>query len=163
MTEFATAQGWQTDETLHFIDDRVTGATLERPALDRLRELVRCRAIDVVLVFSSDRLTREMLHLMLLADECDRHQVQLRFVRENYDATPEGKMLMQMRGAVNQFERLKIKERTTRGRRQKARDGFVHSARQTASDIPTSVKAEGSKGTLAHRRGRGRDRAPHLR
>src|SRR4051812_12493292 len=59
MNEFATAQGWHTDPTLHFIDDRVTGAALERPALDRVRELVRARAIDVVLAFSTDRLTRE--------------------------------------------------------------------------------------------------------
>ena len=52
MTEFAEKQGWHTDAALHFIDDRVTGAALERPALDRLRELVRCRAVDVLLVFS---------------------------------------------------------------------------------------------------------------
>ncbi len=147
MTEFAKAQGWYTDSNLRFIDDRVTGAVLERPALDRMRELVRCGAVDVVLVFSTDRLTREMLHLLLLQDECDRHQVQLRFVRENYDPTPEGQMLMQMRGAVNQFERLKIKERTTRGRRQKARDGFVHSVGKRFGYTYLG-KAQGSKGEL---------------
>jgi site-specific DNA recombinase len=147
MAEFAASQGWRTDAALHFVDDRVTGAILERPALDRVRELVRCRAIDVLLVFSTDRLTREMLHLLLLQDECDRHQVQLRFVRENYDPTPEGQMLMQMRGAVNQFERLKIKERTTRGRRQKARDGFVHSVGKRFGYVYFG-KAQGSKGEL---------------
>ncbi|MGA7238034.1 MAG: recombinase family protein [Bryobacteraceae bacterium] len=99
------------------------------------------------LTFSTDRLTRETLHLMLLDDECERHQVQLRFVRENYDATPEGKMLMQMRGAVNQFERLKIKERTTRGRRQKARDGFVHSVGKRFGYVYLGKK-QGSKGEL---------------
>jgi site-specific DNA recombinase len=147
MTQFAEAQGWYTDQTLHFIDDRVTGAVLERPALDRIRELVRCREVDVFLVFSTDRLTREMLHLLLLQDECDRHQVQLRFVRENYDPTPEGQMLMQLRGAFNQFERLKIKERTTRGRRQKARDGFVHSVGKRFGYTYLG-KAQGSKGEL---------------
>ena len=116
--------------------------------------MVRCRAIDVFLAFSTDRLTREMLHLMLLPDECDRHQVQLRFVRENYDPTPEGKMLMQMRGAINEFERLKIKERTTRGRRQKARDGFVHSVGKRFG-YNYLGKTAGQQGRTAHRPGRG--------
>ena len=121
--------------------------TLERPALDRLRELVRSRAIDVLLVFSTDRLTRELFHQMLLLEECEKHQVQLRFVKENYDATPEGKMLMQVRGAMNQFERMKIKERTTRGRRQKARNGFVHSVGKRFGYIYLG-EAQGSKGEL---------------
>jgi site-specific DNA recombinase len=147
MTEFANAQGWHTDPSLHFIDDRVTGAVLERPALDRLRELVRGRNVDVFLAFSSDRLTRELFHQMLLLEECEKHQVQLRFVKENYDATPEGKMLMQVRGAMNQYERMKIKERTTRGRRQKARDGFVHSVGKRFGYVYLG-KAQGMKGEL---------------
>ena len=148
MTEFATAQGWQTDETLHFIDDRVSGVFLERPALDRLRELVRCRAIDVFLVFSSDRLTRGGLaHEMLLRDECERHGVALRFVGEDPDESSEGKMFRGFKSVVNEYERLKIKERTTRGRRQKARNGFVHSVGKRFGYVYLG-EAQGSKGEL---------------
>ena len=54
---------------------------------------------------------------------------------------------MQLRGAMNQFERMKIKERTTRGRRQKARDGFVHSVGKRFGYIYLG-EAQGSKGEL---------------
>jgi site-specific DNA recombinase len=148
MTEFAEKQGWHTDESLHFIDNGVSGVFLDRPDLNRLRELVRARAIDVVLCLDATRWTRGGLaHEMLLRDECERHGVALRFVGESPDESPEGKMFQNFKSVISEYERLKFKERTTRGRRQKAREGFVHSVGKRFGYVYLG-KAQGSKGEL---------------
>src|SRR5262245_13132066 len=110
-----------------FVDDGYSGALLERPQLTVLRDLVRDRGVDVVLAHSSDRLSRELVHLLLLSDELRRAGVQLEYVSHLPDATPEGDFREQVLGAVAQLERAKIRERTIRGRREKARRGAVPS------------------------------------
>jgi site-specific DNA recombinase len=54
-----------------FVDDGISGATLVRPALDRLRDLATVGAIDKVYVHSPDRLARNYAYQVLLLDECE--------------------------------------------------------------------------------------------
>ena len=65
-----------------------TGATLDRPLLNQLRDLIRRRAVDVIYVYSPDRLARDPLHLLTVIEECSIAGVELRFVRDGAPDTP---------------------------------------------------------------------------
>ncbi|MDP3063844.1 MAG: recombinase family protein [Chloroflexota bacterium] len=108
-----------------FVDDGYSGGDLNRPALSRLRHAIREGQVEVVLCYDPDRLSRSLSDLLLLTDEVERAGVRLEFITQETDASPEGRMFFAMRGAVAEYERAKIRERTIRGRLQKARQGKV--------------------------------------
>lgn len=119
--KYATEHGMEVIKDC--IDAGITGVTLERPALDEVRDLARSKQADAVIVYDPDRLSRNFAHLMVLASEFDRGGVQLAFVTESMEQSPEGKMLFGMKGLFAEYERTKIVERTMRGKKQKAREG----------------------------------------
>lgn len=108
-----------------FVDDGYSGGDLNRPALTRLRRAVAEDRVDVVLCYDPDRLSRSLSDLLLLSDEFERAGVRLEFITQETDASPEGRMFFAIRGAVAEYERGKIRERTIRGRLEKARQGKV--------------------------------------
>ncbi|MCX5991075.1 MAG: recombinase family protein [Chloroflexi bacterium] len=108
-----------------FVDDGYSGGDTNRPALLRLRQSVAEGRVDVVLCHDPDRLSRSLSDLLLLSDELKRAGIQLEFITQETDASPEGRMFFAMRGAVAEYERAKIRERTTRGRLEKAKQGKV--------------------------------------
>jgi site-specific DNA recombinase len=110
-------------ETRLFADEGVSGALLARPGLDSMREAVRSRAVDLVVVWDPDRLSRNLSHQLLLTEEIERAKIKLEFVNFEWKATPEGQLFYALRGAIAQYEKEKIRERTGRGRLQKARQG----------------------------------------
>ena len=121
MHKFASEHGL--DVVREFLDEGISGTILSRPALDELREQVRQKMVDAVIVYDPDRLSRKLAHLMVLADEFDRLGVQLNFVTQAMGQSPEDKMLFGMKGVFAEYERTKILERTTRGKLRKAKDG----------------------------------------
>jgi site-specific DNA recombinase len=64
--------GWHLDPAHVFRDDGYSGAALARPGLDRLRDAIKAREIDRVLVTAPDRLARNYVHQMLLLEEWSR-------------------------------------------------------------------------------------------
>ena len=112
-------------ETDAFVDEGYSGSDLKRPALTRLRQSVREGHVDVMLCYDPDRLSRSLSDLLLLTDEFEQAKTRLEFITQELDASPEGKMFFAIRGAVAEYERAKIRERTIRGRLQKARQGKV--------------------------------------
>ncbi len=114
-----------------FIDDGYSGAELDRPALNRLRQAAREGRVDVVLVYDPDRLSRKLYHQMILAEEFEKQGIKLKFVTQDMGNSPEDRMFFNMRGLVAEYEREKIRERTVRGSREKARQGKVVSAGAT--------------------------------
>lgn len=106
------------------IDPGVTGATLDRTALNELRQLARSRQVDLVIAYDPDRLSRSLAHLLILSNEFEKAGVELTFVTQPIGKTPEDRMLFNVRGVFAEYERTKILERTMRGRMQKARDGM---------------------------------------
>lgn len=100
-----------------------SGLTLDRPKLNELRELVRAGGIDVIIIFCLDRLSRNATHGVILRDELDKHHVILESVTEDIDKTPLGEAITYLRGTFSQIEAEKIKERTLRGKREKAKEG----------------------------------------
>jgi DNA invertase Pin-like site-specific DNA recombinase len=108
-----------------FVDDGISGATLVRPALDRLRDLVAVGAIDRIYVHSPDRLARNYAYQVLLLDEWRRANVELIFLNRPLGQSPEDDLLLQMQGIIAEYERAKFMERSRRGKRHAAQSGSL--------------------------------------
>ncbi|MDN5346847.1 MAG: site-specific recombinase [Clostridia bacterium] len=110
---------------LEFADEGVSGATLDRPGLNALREAARAGRIGVIIVRDPDRLSRRLAHQLLLTEEFEKSGVRLDFLDFTWQDTPEGRMFYAIRGAIAEFEKEKIRERMIRGKTQKARQGGI--------------------------------------
>jgi site-specific DNA recombinase len=108
-----------------FIDDGYSGATLVRPALERLRDAVAAGNLDRLYVHSPDRLARRYAYQVLLIDEFHRAGVEVVFLNRPIGLSPEDDLLLQVQGMVAEYERAKILERSRRGKRHAARQGAV--------------------------------------
>lgn len=108
-----------------FIDEGWSGATLMRPALERLRDAAAVGGIDRLYVHSPDRLARKYAYQVLLIDELQRSGVEIVFLNHAMGQTPEDDLLLQVQGMVAEYERAKIVERSRRGKRHKAQTGQV--------------------------------------
>ncbi len=108
-----------------FIDEGHSGATLIRPALERLRDRVAAGAVDRVYVHSPDRLARRYAYQVLVIDELQRLGVEIIFLNRAIGLSPEDDLLLQVQGMVAEYERAKILERSRRGKRHAAHHGRV--------------------------------------
>src|SRR5215467_11115707 len=104
-----------------FRDDGYSGATLNRPGLDRLRDQLREGVIDRVLIMSPDRLARNYVHQMVILEEVERYGYQIDFLDHPMSQDPHDHLLLQIRGAVAEYERTLIAERMRQGRQMKLR------------------------------------------
>lgn len=118
--DFAKGQGF--DVIKEITDDGISGAILDRPGLDRLRELVDGGAVDVVVMLDPDRLSRDMVHLVHLKRELDK-RCRMEFVTGSFERTTSGKMFFGMKAVIAEYERDVIRDRTIRGKRERARSG----------------------------------------
>src|SRR4051794_13511397 len=108
-----------------FTDEGYSGATLVRPALERLRDAVAAGTLDRLYVHSPDRLARRYAYQVLLIDEFHRAGVEIIFLNRPIGLSPEDDLLLQVQGMVAEYERAKILERSRRGKRHAARQGAV--------------------------------------
>jgi len=121
---YAAAQpGWVVLEEHIFRDDGYSGAKLNRPALDALRDQAARAAFDRVLVTSPDRLARNYVHQMLLLEELERCGCPVCFIDRPLSNDPHEQLVLQIRGAVAEYERTLIADRMRRGRLAKLRRG----------------------------------------
>src|SRR5919199_1554104 len=111
------------DDT-HIFREVHTGTELwERPQLQRLREAIRRREIDVVVCYAIDRLSRDPVHLGVILTEAEHAGVDVVFVTEPLDNSPEGQLIRFVRGYAAKVEHEKIRERSIRGRRTRVENG----------------------------------------
>ena len=108
-----------------FEDEGYSGATLERPGLERVRDLAAEGQIQAVLIYSPDRLSRKYAYQILLIEELARHGVETRFLNAPPSATAEDQLLVQFQGMIAEYERAQILERSRRGKRHRARAGEI--------------------------------------
>ncbi|GFR11923.1 recombinase [Trichonephila clavata] len=108
-----------------FIDNGYSGSDLERPGLDRLRDKVGKGEIDKIYIHSPDRLSRKTVYQMILLEEFEKAGVEVIFLNYKTDKSPESNLLLQMQGAVAEYERAKMMERYRRGKLHAARRGSV--------------------------------------
>ena len=83
MPYITTADGAQIVEDMCFVDAGVSGATLVRPQLERLRDAAALGAIDRLYILSPDRLARKYAYQALLMEEFRRDHPDL---LDRYDA-----------------------------------------------------------------------------
>ncbi len=102
-----------------------TGSVLDRPELTRLRDMVASGAIQTVVVYDMDRMSRKAAHQMYLEEEFKKAGVAIDYVIGDYTDSPEGTLHKQIRAVIAEYEREKIKERTLRGKRGRAQAGSV--------------------------------------
>lgn len=107
-----------------FIEDE-SGAFMETPGLDMLRDAVKNNGYKYIVMLDPDRLARNLTRQLVVANEIEGSGAELVFTNYDYDKSPEGRLFFNLKGALAEYEREKIKERTSRGMRRKALSGKV--------------------------------------
>ena len=125
LQDYAQAQQWNIQPEQIFRDDGYSGARLKRPGLDRLREDVAMAKFTRLLLTAPDRLSRNFVHQTLLIEEFQSHGVQVEFLDRPMSEDPHDQLLLQIRGAVAEYERTLIAERMRRGRLRKLNAGVL--------------------------------------
>lgn len=119
----ATQPDWHLSEAHIYRDDGYSGAKLNRPGLDRLRDQAGMAAFELVLITEPDRLARKYVHQVLLIEELNELGCKVEFLDRPMSDDPYDQLLLQIRGAVAEYERNLIAERMRRGRRIKLKSG----------------------------------------
>jgi site-specific DNA recombinase len=125
LRERIAADGQQLDAEHAYVDEGYSGASLLRPALERLRDAAAAGVIDRVYVQSPDRLARRYAYQVLLIEELRRAGAEVVFLNRPIGGTAEDDLLLQVQGMIAEYERAKILERGRRGRRHAAQSGSV--------------------------------------
>jgi site-specific DNA recombinase len=125
LREHVTAGG---DELAgEYVDDGQSGARLDRPGLDALRDAAEGGLFELVWCLSPDRLARAYAYQVLVLDELARFGVTVRFTDAPDLAAgdPQATLLTQVQGVIAEYEKAKIAERYRRGKLFRARAGEI--------------------------------------
>ncbi|MBA3471841.1 MAG: recombinase family protein [Rubrobacter sp.] len=123
LREYAEAEGY---EVLTEVEDPgQSGVSLERPGMDRVRDLVAAGTVSMVLAQDRDRFAREPAYLYLLNQEFAEHGCKMRALNDRGDGSPEGELTNGILDQLAKFERAKVAERSRRGKLRKAREGKI--------------------------------------
>ena len=113
LKQVAERNGWEVEA---IYADTISGAKSKRPELDKLMKSVIRKEIDIVMVWSVDRLGRSLQHLITLLSDIHSKDVDLYLHQQGIDTTtPSGKMMFQMLGVFSEFERSMIQDRVKAG------------------------------------------------
>src|SRR5919107_921286 len=123
LREYAAREGYEVLEEV--VDPGQSGASLARPGMDRVRDLVAAGGVSVVLAQDRDRVAREPAYHYLLRKEFEEHGAMLRAINGRGDESPEGELTDGILDQLAKYERAKVAARTRRGRLRKAREGKV--------------------------------------
>ena len=118
---YAAQEGYEILEEV--TDPGQSGASLERPGMDRVRDLVAGGGVYVVLAQDRDRFAREPAYHYLLRREFEEHGTKIRAMNDGGDGSPEGELTDGILDQLAKFERAKIAQRARRGKLRKAREG----------------------------------------
>jgi site-specific DNA recombinase len=126
LREHAAASRLDVPEDWVFADEGHSGATLIRPGLEALRDLAAQGCLDVVLIYSPDRLARKFAYQALLIEELARCGVRAQFVKGPRGDSPEDQLLVQFQGMFAEYEKAQLAERYRRGKAWRAKSGSVN-------------------------------------
>jgi site-specific DNA recombinase len=118
-----TQPAWEINEAHIYRDDGYSGSKLNRPGLERLRDDATMAKFEIVLVTAPDRLARNYVHQVLLIEELAKLGCSVMFLDRPMSDDPHDKLLLQIRGAVAEYERSLITDRMRRGRVAKLKSG----------------------------------------
>ena len=125
LMNYVKQQEWELLQQNIFRDDGFSGANFNRPGLDHLRDRAATREIDCIVVTTPDRLARNYVHQMLLLEEFEECGCQIEFLDRPISQDPHDQLLLQIRGAVAEYERTLIADRMRRGRQAKYKAGIL--------------------------------------
>jgi site-specific DNA recombinase len=123
---YAEQHGLEVPPEWVFEDEGHSGATLIRPALERLRDLVAGVGVEVVLCYSPDRLARKFAYQALLIEEFTRAGTKVEFIKGPRGDTPEDQLMVQFQGMFAEYEKAQILERYRRGKAHRAKTGSIN-------------------------------------
>ena len=124
---YAAREGYEVFEEVS--DAGQSGASLERPGMDRVRDLVAAGGVAVVLAQDRDRFAREPAYHYLLRREFEERGTKIRAMNDRGDGSPEGELTDGILDQLAKFERAKTAERTRRGKQRKVREGKIIASR----------------------------------
>ncbi len=110
LKEYAAREGYEVLEEV--LDHGQSGVSLERPGMDRVRDLVVAGGVSVVLAQDRDRFAREPAYHYILRQEFAEHGAALRALNDRGDGSPEGELTDGILDQLAKYERAKIAERT---------------------------------------------------
>lgn len=118
------------DESMIFVDDGFSGATLIRPALTALREYIKTHDdVGYFLVYDADRIGRDTYNQLIILEELKKKNITIHFKTGELGSTPNDKLLFTILSAFSEFERAKIMERTQRGMKRRIESGKYNGGR----------------------------------
>ncbi len=123
LRDYAQQHGYTIVKT--YIDDGWSGDILARPALDALRQDVKARIWQAILIYDPDRLARRYSYQELVMDELREAGVEVMFITVPAPKNSEEKILHGVRGLFAEYERAKIAERFRLGKLRKVKEGHV--------------------------------------
>ena len=123
LREYATREGYEVLEEV--ADPGQSGASLERPGMDRVRDLVAAGGVSVVLAQDRDRFAREPAYHFLLKREFEESGTKIRALNDRGDESPEGELTDGILNQLGKYERAKFAEKSRRGKLRKAREGKI--------------------------------------
>src|SRR5512135_605264 len=124
LRNWATANGHELADEHIYTDEGYTGSRLDRPALDGLRDAALRGDFDIVAVLSPDRLARKYAYQVLILEELRKAGCEVVFLHRALSDDPQDQLLLQIQGAVAEYERAVLGERFRRGKLLKARQGI---------------------------------------
>ena len=123
--EYAHERGYTVVEELPEDDRGASGADIDLPQLNRIRDLARTHKFDILVVRELDRLSRNLAKQLIVEEELKNAGVAIEYVLGEYPDTPEGNLMKHVRATIAEYEREKIAERMVRARRNFVRAGNV--------------------------------------
>ncbi|HYF90920.1 MAG TPA: recombinase family protein [Symbiobacteriaceae bacterium] len=123
---YLRSQGWNVTDEFIFIDDGYSGGSLDRPALSRLRQMVREGRVDCVVTYSLDRLSRSVADTVTLVQSEWLAKCVYRSASQPIstdDGNPTGQLIFNILASFAEFERALIRERTHSGHVRRAKEG----------------------------------------
>lgn len=122
---YAAEMGYQVIGEYHEERDRLTSGADWLPELDKVMNLARQRAFDVLIAWKMDRLARNRFKQLSIENALTRASVAVEYAKESYDDTPEGRLLKGLKGQLAEWELETIRERMVNGMLRSVDNGNV--------------------------------------
>jgi len=147
LRKYCQDRGWSYTE---YTDSGVSGANMDRPALNRLQKDIHYHRINTVIIWKFDRLARNTRELLNLADDWGKRGVDLISTTERIDTTsPGGRAIFAIMAVIAEFERAVLVERVNAGLLRARKEGRRLGRPKDKVRIPAEVVEATQKGEMS--------------
>ena len=143
--EYANKQGYHIITELAEDDRGASGATFDLPELSKALNMARASQFDILIVRELDRLSRDLAKQLIVEQELMHAGVSIEYVLYDFPDTPEGRLNKNLRAMLAEYEREKITQRMTRGKKRKVESGEVLIAKRPPFGYKEKIDENGRK------------------